>query len=377
MNGGIYLLQDGGELVEMRQQDYDSEKILQEWLVKYPNLLSGDQIDRQEPLRWLLISREMKLASDENGISRWSVDHLFLDQNAVPTLVEVKRSTDTRIRREVVGQMLDYAANGVMYWPIERLRSTFETQCTLKNQDPEEVLTTFLGGSEEDEIDSEKFWQTVKTNLQAGKIRLLFVADSIPPELRRIVEFLNQQMDPAEVLALEIKKYEGKGVTSFVPQVIGLTAEAQQKKGVGLATERQERNLKFWAQLLKLNKERHMPTHIGRNPTKDNRLSGYGFRGRTDIELQYWIYSSDLAIKLLIRGEDKQTFDKLFQHKEEIESAFGHALEWNRNDNRRSSSVRFTLKQGGLDLEESKWPELQDKLVSAMRSFTNALGKYL
>jgi hypothetical protein len=33
------------------------------------------------------------------------------DQNAVPTLVEVKRSSDTRIRREVVGQMLDYAAN--------------------------------------------------------------------------------------------------------------------------------------------------------------------------------------------------------------------------------------------------------------------------
>jgi hypothetical protein len=32
----------------------------------------------------------------------------------VPTLLEVKRSSDTRIRREVVGQMLDYAANGVV-----------------------------------------------------------------------------------------------------------------------------------------------------------------------------------------------------------------------------------------------------------------------
>jgi hypothetical protein len=44
----------------------------------------------------------------------------------VPTLVEVKRSSDTRIRREVVGQMLDYAANAVVYWPLERLRATFE-----------------------------------------------------------------------------------------------------------------------------------------------------------------------------------------------------------------------------------------------------------
>src|SRR5262249_3604083 len=31
----------------------------------------------------------------------WSVDHLFLDQDAVRTLVEVKRGSDTRIRREV------------------------------------------------------------------------------------------------------------------------------------------------------------------------------------------------------------------------------------------------------------------------------------
>ena len=38
------------------------------------------------------------------------MDHLYIDQNAWPTLVEVKRSKDTRIRREVVGQMMDYAA---------------------------------------------------------------------------------------------------------------------------------------------------------------------------------------------------------------------------------------------------------------------------
>jgi hypothetical protein len=33
-----------------------------------------------------------------------------------------------------------------------------------------------------------------KDNLQAGKIRMLFVADEIPKELRRIVEFLLEQL---------------------------------------------------------------------------------------------------------------------------------------------------------------------------------------
>jgi hypothetical protein len=38
---------------------------------------------------------------------RWSVDHVFPDQDAVPTIVEVKRRSNTRIRREVVGRMLN------------------------------------------------------------------------------------------------------------------------------------------------------------------------------------------------------------------------------------------------------------------------------
>src|SRR5712692_1756730 len=67
--------------------------------------------------------------SAEGGGGRWPVDHLFLDQDAIPTLVEVKRSSDTRIRREVVGQMLDYAANAVVYWPVDHLYAQFETQC--------------------------------------------------------------------------------------------------------------------------------------------------------------------------------------------------------------------------------------------------------
>ena len=35
----------------------------------------------------------------------------------IPTLVEVKRGTETRNRREVVGQILDYAANSFCTGP--------------------------------------------------------------------------------------------------------------------------------------------------------------------------------------------------------------------------------------------------------------------
>src|SRR5213083_2649941 len=202
-NPGIFLIQQNGELLEMNEQAYDSEDLLQMLLAKYPSLLAGNQIDPKAPRKWLFIEREAGVPSAEDGGGRWSADHLFLDQDAIPTIVEVKRSTDTRIRREVVGQMLDYAANAVVYWPADRLRATFEAGCEAQSRGPDDVLAESLG----EELDIEGFWENAQTNLQAGRVRLVFVADAIPAEVRRIIEFLNVQMSPAEVIGTKVRQY--------------------------------------------------------------------------------------------------------------------------------------------------------------------------
>jgi hypothetical protein len=226
MSGGIYLLRGEDELVEMAEQPYDSEDILQALIAKFPSLLAGDQYGTDAPRRWLLIGREAALPGTKDGGGRWSVDHLFFDQDAVPTLVEVKRSSDTRIRREVIGQMLDYAANAVVYWPIERLRELFIRQAERAGHDPEQLVADVAGP----ETDVEEFWEQAGENLRAGKIRLVFVADQIPGELRRVIEFLNSQMI-AEVIGIEVKQYVGEGVKTLVPRVIGQTAEVEARKG--------------------------------------------------------------------------------------------------------------------------------------------------
>jgi len=248
MNEGIYLLQDNGDLIEMNEKEYDSEDLLQKLLERYPKLIPGSQVNSDAPRRWLLISREVGLPFEVEGSDRWSIDHLFLDQDAIPTIVEVKRSTDSRIRREVIGQVLDYAANAVVYWSIEKIRSRFETYCETKKIEPDKVLNGFLG----DKADTEIFWQNVKTNLQAGKIRLLIVADEIPSELQRIVEFLNAQMDPAEILAVEIKQFVGKNLKTLVPRVIGQTGEAQQRKTGGVRKKKWD-EISFFQELEKRN----------------------------------------------------------------------------------------------------------------------------
>lgn len=245
MASGVFLIQADGRLVEMSEEPYGSEADFQELLARYPNLLAGDQINSTVPRKWLLISREATLPSEENGNDRWSVDHLFLDQDAIPTLVEVKRSSDTRIRREVVGQMLDYAANAVVYWPVAEIQAKFEATCQADGRDYEQMLQAFLGPS----ADFESFWQKVKINIQTGRIRLLFVADEIPKELRRIVEFLNEQMTPAEVLAVEIRQFVGQGYRSLVPRVHGQTQEAIDKKTGSHGLNRQWDEVTFFKEL--------------------------------------------------------------------------------------------------------------------------------
>jgi hypothetical protein len=235
VKGKIFVIDEQEKLRELVETPYATEDLLQQLLARYPDLLAGDQMRSTAPRRWLLVSREVEVADSEEGVGRWALDHLFLDQDGIPTLVEVKRSSDTRIRREVVGQMLDYAANGLAYWPLEKLRSLFEADCARLGLEPEARLRAHLDAAESD---TEAFWQAVKTNLQAGRVRLVFLADVIPPELRRVVEFLNTQMDPAEVLAVGVRQYEGGGIRTLVPQVFGLTAEAEARKGGSTARPR-------------------------------------------------------------------------------------------------------------------------------------------
>jgi hypothetical protein len=222
----IYIKQ-GATLIEMTEQPYDAEDVLQQLLADHPNLLVGEQ-EGDERRRWLLVQREIGIGDDPEGGSRWSLDHLFLDESGVPTLVEVKRSSDTRIRREVVGQMLDYAANASAYWGIDRIRSSYEIACSEAERDPEQELAAHIGA----DGDPERFWQEVATNLHAGRLRLVFVADVIPHELRRIIEFLNEQMARTDVIGIEVRQYVAPvtDMITLVPRLIGQTEAARDVK---------------------------------------------------------------------------------------------------------------------------------------------------
>ena len=218
----IYTSAPGGKLEALEETPFSAEDELQTLIAEHPELLDGEQIRPGDARRWLLITREKAIAPSSTEGARWAVDHLIVDQDAIPTLVEVKRGANPEIRRTIVGQMLEYAAHASKTWTAEELRTVFLNQTGSHGRDPDELLAALL--QREDGSDTVEFWETVSTNLAANRLRLLFVADAIPDELAQVVTFLNAQMPDIEVLAVEIKRFPSGDSQTLVPRVIGRTS---------------------------------------------------------------------------------------------------------------------------------------------------------
>jgi hypothetical protein len=114
--------------------------------------------------------------------------------------------------------------------------------------DADAILAEFIGG-----IGAEAFWRQVEANLRSGRIVIIFVADAISPTLRRIVEFLNEQMRPAEVLAIEVEQFVNpNGQRTLVPRLLGQTERSQAAKAV--AEERPPISEQQWFEFLAVSK---------------------------------------------------------------------------------------------------------------------------
>lgn len=256
--------------------------------------------------------------------------------------------------------MLDYAANAVVYWPVDTLRARFDE----KHENPEQVIAEFL----DDSADTEQFWWKVKTNLQAGKVRLIFAADEIPPELRRVVEFMNLQMDPAEVLAVEIKQYVGKSLKTLVPRVMGQTVEAQQKKGgpAKKPSEKLEAYREFFQHLLDELRERGFTKAQAGQPQNWYLFAsgvqgvGYGARfaqgGQACAEI--YIDCGDATL-------NNDLFDRLSEESKVFEKAFGEELSWERMNGRKACRVAI-YRSGSIDQNPQILEEVREWMIDRL-----------
>lgn len=369
LNTGIFLLQKDKSLIEMNVTEFINEDSFQELLQNYPNLLAGDQIDERDPRKWLLVSREVSIPDSDKSGGRWSVDHLFLDQEGIPTLVEVKRASDTRIRREVVGQLLEYAANALNYWSVDSIRRSYEVNCENKKIDPHQTIIERLQIN-----DLENYWMSVKSNLERGKLRLLFVADEIPFELRTLVEFLNENMNEIEVLAVEIKQYTGGENTTLVPRVIGQTSKTEIRKD-GQKSSRQWDEQQFMTDLEK------------RLGAEDRRVAEKLLRWAEDRKLDIWWgrgnENGSFFPMLYINGNKFSTFSCWSRGGIELQFQWIKTQSVYSDIEKRKSMLKELNKISGINITEEKLevrPSIQYNVLkneSSLNKFSEIWDNYI
>ena len=217
---GIYL-RHGDTYVPMTEQPYERESVLQALIAQHPEMLAGE--DRGRPAL-LMVKREAPVRPEQD--SALSLDQLYLDANGVPTLVEVKQGANRQVRREVVGQMLDYAAHASGSFSVGKMQEWLEDVAKLSGTTTDALLAETLGIE-----DPDVYWNAVATNLDAEQFRLVFVSDQIPPGLRRIIEFLNEHTN-IDVLGIEVSQYTDSTGSQqiIVPRFVGETEAARQTK---------------------------------------------------------------------------------------------------------------------------------------------------
>ncbi len=232
-----YILKPGSDRVESldRVRCRSEETELQRILCQNTQLLPPEQISPEDPPRWLLVGREVAVPDPATGHDRWKLDVFLLDHNATPTLVECKRYLDSRARRSVIAQMIDYAANGHYYWSASGLQ-----QLATATHSESELKDWFEKNSASGADSVEEYFTKAEENLRNGRLRLIFFLEDSSPELRSMVDFLNRQMTTTEVLIVEVRMYDTDAGRIVDPRLFGFTEQARVAKREAVLQQRME-----------------------------------------------------------------------------------------------------------------------------------------
>ncbi|MBV6452084.1 MAG: hypothetical protein MHPDNHAH_02835 [Anaerolineales bacterium] len=131
--------------------------------------------------------------------------------------------------------------------------------------------------------------------------------------------------------------------------------------------------LEFWKQLI--DKHKRLGTFFSNiSPTKESWIQTSS--GKSGIYYAQIIMMSSWRVELFIgtptQEVNKRFFDELFESREEIESAFGKPLDWQRLEARQGCRICYSVEGKGLK-DKTEWNEIQDQMISEVYALRNAL----
>lgn len=194
---GILIREHGGDWLEPIM-GYDSEKTLQEIIHAHPSLVSGKGPDGVEKA---VACREL-----QSGVG--PADVVVIDADGTLTLVECKLASNREVRREIIGQVLDYASR------IWRMSVDEFERAWVNTGEPSPFST--LGD------DDGSIRAAVQDNLESARFKIVLAVDGINDDIRRIVEFLNRvTVAETGVVVVEFARASVGNIEVLIPTSFG------------------------------------------------------------------------------------------------------------------------------------------------------------
>jgi len=174
---------------------YGAEAHLQDLLLAAPHVIPG--ID--EPVA---ICKEFSTGAGP-------ADLLVINSQGEITIIECKLRYNSESRREIFGQILDYASS-LWNMPIQTFLAQWQSSAG-----------NTLDGKLGKRVDS--IIESVSKHLEAGRFNLMLAVDEINPKLERIVTYLNRvTKTEISVYAVEFKRVSVGATEVLLPVTFGL-----------------------------------------------------------------------------------------------------------------------------------------------------------
>ena len=215
------LLIDGSKVTPLNKTEFTGEGKLQDYLEEYPTLIPlADIVEGASDL--ICIGREVSAGSG-------SIDLLCIDQDGLLTVVETKLRRNREARREVIGQIIEYAsyvsqwtADNVYRIANEYFAKSIRVPQNYKGKTLETIMQEIVGG----DFLSEDLRAKIGQNLGDGRIRLIIAVDELIEPLRATVTFLNSHSN-FDVLLLQVTDFqESEAKKVLVPLLFGYSTKS-------------------------------------------------------------------------------------------------------------------------------------------------------
>lgn len=218
---------------------------------------------------------------------------------------------------------------------------------------------------------------TYLTAMQA-RVAVWIVSEPRPEHVAAIGWLNEAQGADFYLLKIEALRIEGSPPAPLLTVIVGPSAEG---KSVGRSkqemSERHHIRHQWWSELLKhpdAHRHKHLtPSTIGWIGLGSG-MSGVGYNYSTTKNRSSAEVYIDRGRDAL--GQNLAIFDQLHARKDEIESAFGGPLGWERLEGKRACRIRASVEGGYRDPEEG-WPEIHTRLASAMNRLIESVGPHL